>query len=103
MPKYTLKFSTTTGKSTIHSPNCSNAKKRNGFTVATREATDAKAAAKLFDDEGELTDRGFPFPAICACTRYTEGVRESASAARNRTSSQGPRALEQLLTFRRSR
>lgn len=69
MKTYALKFSTITGRSTVHSPDCTNAQKRSGYVVTTREAADPKAAAKLFDEEGELTDRGLPFPKICACAR----------------------------------
>lgn len=88
MKTYALKFSTITGRSTIHDPKCSNAQKRSGYTVALREAADAKAAAKLFDEEAELTDRGFPAPKICNCAR---GLAPKGTT------------LESLLTFPKAR
>lgn len=67
MPQYAIRFSTTTGKSTVHAPSCKHATSRSGHVTAFIEAPSAQAAANRANLGGELTARGFPFPRLCQC------------------------------------
>jgi hypothetical protein len=62
-------FSTITGRSAIHATTCSSAVKKNGRVVIKVDAENAKEAARKIDADEQTTERGLPFPVVCACTR----------------------------------
>jgi hypothetical protein len=75
MPRYAVKFSTLTGKTTVHSEKCTQARWREGYVVVLQDAETAEMCAAIFETHETLQKRGFPAPVICACARYMDEVR----------------------------
>ena len=71
MPRYAVKFSTVTGKTTIHAQRCREGRWREGFEVVLYDGPDAALVAVRVERDASLTKRGFPYPQLCPCLGKT--------------------------------
>ena len=67
--RFKVTFSTTTGKSAVHHPDCRVvAAKKRGVALATVIATTPELAAAAWNtQEDDLVARGYPYPTVCGC------------------------------------